>query len=81
MTSPPAVAPPTESEKGLASAGETHAGTATGTAGATAGSGKEVVATEEFWGDLKNFVLQRTKDADESERLLGVFRGAWEQNK
>ena len=81
VTSPPAVAPPTESEKGLASAGETHAGTATGTAGATAGSGKEVVATEEFWGDLKNFVLQRTKDADESERLLGVFRGAWEQNK
>jgi hypothetical protein len=77
VTSPPAVAPPTESEKGLASAGETHAGTA----GATAGSGKEVVATEEFWGDLKTFVLQRTKDADESERLLGVFRGAWEQNK
>jgi hypothetical protein len=81
VTSPPAVAPPTESEKGLASAGETHAGTATGTAGATAGSGKEVVTTEEFWGDLKNFVLQRTKDAEESERLLGVFRGAWEQNK
>jgi hypothetical protein len=81
VTSPPAVAPPTESEKGLASAGETHAGTATGTAGAIPGSGKEVVATEEFWGDLKNFVLQRTKDAEESERLLGVFRGAWEQNK
>ncbi|KAG9195932.1 hypothetical protein G6011_01053 [Alternaria panax] len=78
VTSPPAVAPPTESEKGLASAGETHAGTATG---ATAASGKDVVATDEFWGDLKNFVMQRTKDADESERLLGVFRAAWEQNK
>ncbi|KAI4639086.1 uncharacterized protein J4E92_002865 [Alternaria infectoria] len=81
VTSPPAVAPPTESEKGLASAGETAAGTATGAADAPLGHGKEVVATDEFWGDLKNFVLQRTKDADESERLLGVFRGAWEQNK
>jgi hypothetical protein len=77
VTSPPAVAPPTESEKGLASAGETSAGMAN----ATIGKGKEVVATDEFWGDLKNFVLQRTKDADESERLLSVFRGAWEQNK
>lgn len=77
VTSPPAVAPPTESEKGLASAGETSAGTV---AGASA-SGKEVVATEEFWGDLKTFILQRIKDAEEGERLVGVFKSAWEQNK
>ena len=79
VTSPPAVAPPTESEKGLASAGETSAGTASGTA--AVGSGKQVVATEEFWGDLKTFILQRIKDADEGERLVSVFKGAWEQNK
>jgi hypothetical protein len=77
VTSPPAVAPPTESEKGLASAGETEAGEKS----VLSASGKEVVATEEFWGDLKNFVLQRTKDEAESERLVSVFRGAWEQNK
>jgi hypothetical protein len=76
VTSPPAVAPPTESEKGLASAGETEAGEK-----AMPASGKEVVATDEFWGDLKNFVLQRTKDQAESERLISVFRGAWEQSK
>jgi hypothetical protein len=79
VQSPPAVAPPMESEKGLASAGETSAGTATGTS--AGGSGKEVVATSEFWADLRNFVLQRTKDEVESERLVGVFRGAWEGSK
>jgi hypothetical protein len=84
VTSPPAVAPPTESEKGLASAGETSAGTFAGTKGGMAGggvSGKDVVATEEFWADLKNFVMQRTKDQAESERLVEVFRGAWEESK
>jgi hypothetical protein len=80
VTSPPAVAPPTESEKGLASAGETSARTVGATVGAGA-SGKQVVATDEFWGDLKTFVLQRIKDAEEGERLVRVFRGAWEQNK
>jgi hypothetical protein len=80
VQSPPAVAPPTESEKGLASAGETSAGTDHGTAGAGS-SGKEVLATDGFWADLKHFVLQRTKDEAESERLVGVFRGAWEGSK
>lgn len=77
VASPPAVAPPTESEKGLASAGETSAGTAS----AGTMSGKDIVATEEFWGDLKTFILQRTKDEQEGERLVGVFKTAWEQNK
>lgn len=73
VQSPPAVAP-SEADKGLASG--------PGAGAASVGpSGKEILATEEFWGDLKNFVLQRTKDEAESERLLGVFRGAWEQNK
>ncbi|KAF1942088.1 hypothetical protein EJ02DRAFT_503076 [Clathrospora elynae] len=77
VTSPPAVAP-TEGEKGLnsASAGETSGGAA-----AVGPSGKELVATDEFWGDLKNFVLQRIKDEAEGERLVGVFKSAWEQSK
>ncbi|KAH5832372.1 hypothetical protein HBI96_013270 [Parastagonospora nodorum] len=71
VTSPPAVAP-SEAEKGLA--GEA-APVAVGP------SGKEVVATEEFWSDLKNFVMQRTKDEAEAESLTKVFRGAWEDSK
>lgn len=71
VTSPPAVAPPSEAEKGLAGDAPVAVGP----------SGKEVVATEEFWGDLQNFVLQRIKDEHESERLVGVFKGAWEQSK
>jgi len=77
VQSPPAAAP-SEADKGLA-------GTATGTSrtgpAAAGPSGKEVVATEDFWSDLNNFVLQRTKDVAESERLLGLFRKVWEQNQ
>lgn len=76
VTSPPAVAP-TESEKGLGGGAE-----ASGAGAAAVGpSGKELVATEEFWGDLKNFVLQRIKDETEGERLVGVFKTAWENDK
>ncbi|KAF2128600.1 hypothetical protein P153DRAFT_342487 [Dothidotthia symphoricarpi CBS 119687] len=70
VQSPPASVP-TESEKGLASGG----------AAAVGPSGKELVATDEFWGDLQNFVLQRIKDEAESERLVGVFKAAWEESK
>lgn len=77
----PAAAAPSESDKGLAGA---DAGANTGAAGGAAAvgpSGKEVVATEEFWADLKNFVLQRIKDEQEGERLVGVFRKAWESDR
>ncbi|KAF1851039.1 uncharacterized protein K460DRAFT_328564 [Cucurbitaria berberidis CBS 394.84] len=77
VTSPPAVAP-SEADKGLAG----NVGESSGTGAAAVGpSGKELVATEEFWGDLKNFVLQRIKDEQESERLVGVFRSAWNESK
>ncbi|KAJ4379119.1 hypothetical protein N0V86_005162 [Didymella sp. IMI 355093] len=77
----PAAAAPSESDKGLAGV---DAGANTGAAGGAAAvgpSGKEVVATEEFWGDLKNFVLQRIKDEQEGERLVGVFKTAWEADR
>jgi hypothetical protein len=73
VTSPPAVAP-SEAEKGLGSGGESAPA-------AQGPSGKEVVATEEFWADLKNFIMQRTRDEAEAERLSGIFKGAWESNK
>ncbi|KAH6622233.1 cell-cycle control medial ring component [Boeremia exigua] len=80
VQSPAAVAP-SESDKGLAGA---NAGANMGAAGGAAAvgpSGKEVVATEEFWGDLKNFVLQRIKDEQEGDRLVSVFRQAWEADR
>ena len=39
-------------------------------------SGKEVLETEQFWSDLKGFLVQRIKDEKEGERLAGVFRKA-----
>lgn len=69
----PAAAAPSETDKGLAAA--------VPGAAAVGPSGKDVVATDEFWGDLHNFVLQRIKDEHESERLLGVFKKAWESDR
>lgn len=40
------------------------------------GGAKEVLGTEAFWGDLKDFLVQRLRDEGEGERLLGVFREA-----
>lgn len=74
----PAAAAPSESDKGLAGAGTGANVGAVGGAAAVGPSGKEVVATDEFWADLNNFVLQRIKDEHEGERLVGVFRKAWE---
>lgn len=71
----PLAATPSEADKGLAG-GISSSGPA-----AAGPSGKDIVATEEFWSDLNNFVLQRIKDEKESERLLGLFKGAWEQSK
>lgn len=37
----------------------------------------EVLRTEEFWADLKGFLVGRLKDEGEGERLAAVFREAW----
>lgn len=42
------------------------------------GGGAEVLKTEEFWGDLRGFLVQRLKDEGEGERVVGVFRRALE---
>lgn len=34
------------------------------------------VIDEAFWGDLRDFLVQRLRDEGEGERLLGVFRRA-----
>ena len=45
-----------------------------------AGTGKKegVLATGEFWEDLRGFLLQRVGDEGLAQEALGVFRGAWE---
>lgn len=42
---------------------------------------KSVVETEEFWGDLRGFLLQRVKDEKEGGELYDLFRGAWEASR
>ena len=39
-------------------------------------SGKDVLATEEFWEDLGGFLTQRLKDEAEAERVVKLFRKA-----
>jgi hypothetical protein len=82
VTSPPAVAP-SEAEKGLGSGGgedvEMEGMDTAGVGSVAQGpSGKEVVTSEEFWTDLHDFVVQRLRDEKEGERLVGVFRRAYE---
>jgi hypothetical protein len=43
---------------------------------AAVGLGAEVLKTEDFWGDLKAFLVQRLKDEAEGDRVWGVFRKA-----
>lgn len=40
----------------------------------------EILKTDEFWGDLKGFLVQRLKDEREGERLAGVFREALQKS-
>ena len=42
-------------------------------------SGHKVLSTEEFWGDLKGFLLQRLRDEMEGEKVYTTFRKAWEK--
>jgi hypothetical protein len=44
-------------------------------------SGKAVLGKQEFWGDLKGFLVQRLRDEKEGERVYSVFRKAWESSK
>lgn len=41
-----------------------------------ADTARKVLQTEEFWTDLKDFLITRLRDEKEGERLAGVFREA-----
>lgn len=42
-------------------------------------SGEEVLGGEEFWADLKAFLVQRIRDEKKAEEVFDRFRGCWEQ--
>jgi len=52
-----------------------------GNADGVTGEGRSVLATEEFWVDLKGFLVQRLKDESEGERIWAVFKDAVKNGK
>jgi len=41
-------------------------------------SGLENLAGDEFWGDLKGFLVQRLRDEEQGNKVYEVFKKAWE---
>lgn len=44
-------------------------------------SGDEVLQTDEFWSDLRGFLLQRIRDEKITEELFGKFLSSWESSR
>lgn len=44
-------------------------------------SGEEILRSEEFWEDLKGFLLQRVRDEEKAVEALNVFRECWSKRK
>lgn len=42
-------------------------------------SGEAVLATDEFWTDLRGFLLQRIRNEKTTDELFGKFLGSWER--
>ena len=45
------------------------------------GSGAAVLQTEDFWVDLKRFLVERLKDEGEGTQTAEEFRKAWEASQ
>lgn len=46
------------------------------TGSSPAGNAQEIYKSDEFWADLRGFLVQRLKDESEGDRLLGMFKTA-----
>ena len=44
-------------------------------------TGSDALQTDEFWSDLKGFLMQRLKDEAEAERLSGLFKSSWQSSQ
>lgn len=42
-------------------------------------SGNEVLESEEFWGDLKGWLLQRIRDEAKAGEVFEAFQGSWKK--
>jgi len=40
----------------------------------------QVLDTEEFWADLKGYLLQRLRNEQQAEKAFAIFRKGWESN-
>lgn len=57
------------------------AGAAAGTSSSsTEPVGTEALGTEEFWTDLKGFLMQRLKDENVAESMSSLFKSSWESS-
>jgi len=43
-------------------------------------NGNAVLQGEEFWGDLRGFLIQRLRNEDEAAKVFGTFKRAWESS-
>lgn len=43
-------------------------------------SGEDVLGAEEFWADLKSFLVQRIRDEAKAGVVFDKFRGSWEKS-
>ena len=50
-------------------------------AAATEPVGSAALETDEFWSDLKGFLMQRLKDEDEAESLSSLFKSSWQSSR
>ncbi|KAF5017379.1 hypothetical protein F66182_10694 [Fusarium sp. NRRL 66182] len=44
-------------------------------------TGAHALQTDEFWNDLKGFLMQRLKDEAEAEQLSGLFKSSWQSSQ
>lgn len=47
-------------------------------AAATGAVGTDVLRAKEFWDDLRGFLMQKVQDEGESEKLMDLFKAAWQ---
>lgn len=69
-----AATPPVEAPQPVNEAGEVQGNEA------PVVQGREVLDTEEFWEDLRGFLVQRLRDDAEGRRVAAIFRGAFERD-
>lgn len=44
-------------------------------------TGAAALETDDFWVDLKGFLMQRLKDEDEATKLSSLFKSSWQSSR